>query len=247
MIYWKNRLRVWIGRAAGWLFPRGACCLCCGDPRRAGEEDCLCDACREKLKEWRVPAAACERCLSPVTPGKPCAFCGSPMMRPIEAVFSPYRFGGETRQLIHQLKFNACEEAAPLLAQAMADALPRRDFDCVVPVPRHPLRLRQRGFNHTLLLGRELSARTGIPVEELLRRDRHHAPQSRLPMKRRAANVRGAFSCVGDPAGKRVLLLDDVRTTGSTACACAQTLLDAGAESVCLCVSAVVYRKARGG
>ena len=243
MISWKNCLHVFKDRAAGWLFPRGACCLCCGDPRQAGEEDCLCDACREKLKEWRVPAGACNRCLSPVTPGKPCAFCGSPMMRPIEAVFSPYRFGGETRQLIHQLKFNACEEAAPLLAQAMADALPRRDFDCVVPVPLHPLRLRQRGFNQTLLLGRELSACTGIPVEELLRRDRYHAPQSRLPMKRRAANVRGAFSCVGDPAGKRVLLLDDVRTTGSTACACAQTLLDAGAESVCLCVSAVVYRK----
>ena len=168
------------------------------------------------------------------------------MMKPIEAVFSPYRFGGETRALIHALKFDACEEAAPLLAQAMADALPRRDFDCIVPVPLHPTRLRQRGFNQTLILGRGLSARTGIPVQELLRRDRYYAPQSRLPMKRRAANVRGAFSCVGDPSSKRILLLDDVRTTGSTACACAQTLLNAGAESVCLCVSAVVYRKKRG-
>ena len=243
----KSRLRAWMDRAAEWLFPRGACCLCCGDPRRASEEDCLCDACREKLKEGRVPAGACNRCLSPVSPGKPCAFCASPMMKPIEAVFSPYRFGGETRALIHALKFDACEEAAPLLAQAMADALPRRDFDCIVPVPLHPARLRQRGFNQTLILGRELSVRTGISVEELLRRDRYHAPQSRLPMKRRADNVRGAFSCIGDPVGKRVLLLDDVRTTGSTACACAQTLLNAGAESVCLCVSAVVYRKARGG
>ena len=243
----KSRLRAWMDRAAEWLFPRGACCLCCGDPRRASEEDCLCDACREKLKEGRVPAGACNRCLSPVSPGKPCAFCASPMMKPIEAVFSPYRFGGETRALIHALKFDACEEAAPLLAQAMADALPRRDFDCIVPVPLHPARLRQRGFNQTLILGRELSVRTGISVEDLLRRDRYHAPQSRLPMKRRADNVRGAFSCIGYSVGKRVLLLDDVRTTGSTACACAQTLLNAGAESVCLCVSAVVYRKARGG
>jgi ComF family protein len=247
VILWKKRLRVWIGRAAGWLFPRGACCLCCGDPRRASVEDCLCDACREKLKKIRVPAGACNRCLSPVTPGKPCAFCASAAMRPIEAVFAPYRFGGETRQLIHQLTFNACEEAAPLLAQAMADALARRDFDCLVPVPLHPLRQRQRGFNQTLLLARELSARTGIPVRELLRRHRYHAPQSRLPLKRRADNVRGAFSCEGDPAGLRVLLLDDVRTTGSTACACAQALLDAGAESVCLCTCAVVYRKARRG
>ena len=238
----KSVLHRFAETASGWLFPRGALCLCCGDPRRASAEDCLCDACREKLKAKRVPAAACSRCLSPLSPGKPCAFCASKVMRPIEAVFAPYMFAGETRQLIHQLKFNACEEAAPLLGQAMADALPRRDFDCIVPVPLHRLRLRQRGFNQTLLLGRELSARTGIPVMELLRRDRYHAPQSRLPMKRRAENVRGAFSCIGDPAGKRILLLDDVRTTGSTACACAQTLKNAGAESVCLCVSAVVYR-----
>ena len=84
----KSRLSAWMNCAAGWLFPRGACCLCCGDPRRASEEDCLCDACREKMKEWRVPAGACNRCLSPVSPGKPCAFCASPMMKPIEAVFS---------------------------------------------------------------------------------------------------------------------------------------------------------------
>ena len=156
MIPLKSFFRVLTDLAVGWLFPRAACCLCCGDPRRASAEDCLCDSCREKLKEWRVPAGACDRCLSPVTPGKPCAFCASRMMKPIETVFSPYRFGGETRALIHQLKFNACEEAAPLLAQAMADALPRRDFDCIVPTPLHPLRLRQRGFNQTLLLGREL-------------------------------------------------------------------------------------------
>ena len=85
---WKNGLRAIKELIAGWLFPRAARCLCCGDPRRASEEDCLCGACREKLKEWRVPASACERCLSPVTPGRPCAFCASPMMRPIEAVFA---------------------------------------------------------------------------------------------------------------------------------------------------------------
>ena len=240
---WKtyiNRIKEW---ANGLLFPRAACCLCCGDPRRASEEDCLCDACREKLKALRVPATACDRCLSPVTKGKPCAFCRSPMMKPIEAVFSPYRYADEARRLIHALKFDACGEAAPLLAQAMADALSRREFDCLVPVPLHPRRLRQRGYNQALLLCQELSKRTGIPVKELLRRDKYKKPQSLTPMGRRMANISGAFSCAGEATGLRVLLVDDVRTSGSTAHACAKALLGGGAESVCLCTAAVVYRK----
>lgn len=239
----KTALKKWKACLDEWLFPRGACCLCCGDPRMADERDCLCDICRERLKALRVPAQACNRCLSPLVRGKPCAFCASKMMSPIQAVFAPYRYGGEARRLIHALKFDACGEAAPLLTEAMADALPRRDFDVLVPVPLHPRRLRERGFNQTLLLCEELSKRVGIPTEEALARVRWQTPQSLTPLSRREKNVMGAFSCPEGAAGKRVLLVDDVRTTGSTAFACAKTLKEAGAESVCLCVAAVVYRK----
>lgn len=242
-----SEFSAWLRRAgnriAGWLYPRAANCLICGDPRNASLQDCLCDACRERLKTWRVPPQACDRCLSPVSKGKPCAFCASPMMKPIEAVFSPYRFGGEVRQLIHALKFNACGEAAPLLGRAMAESLSRREFDCIVPVPLHEKRLRQRGFNQAALLCQELSKETGIPVQELLRRDRYRRPQSKTPLKRRSENVSRAFSCAENAEGLRVLLVDDVRTSGSTAHACAKTLLKAGAESVCLCTAAVVYRR----
>ncbi|MBR3108862.1 MAG: ComF family protein [Clostridia bacterium] len=228
---------------SGLLFPHAACCLCCGDPRRADAADCLCAACREKLKSMRLPPEACERCLSPVKRGKPCAFCRSPLMKPIEKVYAPYRYGAESRRLIHQLKFNQCEEAAPLLGKAMADALPDRDFDCVTPVPLHRFRLRRRGCNQSLLLCRELSARTGIPTLELLQRNRYHRPQSLTPKALRQKNVANAFSCVKNVEGLRVLLVDDVRTTGSTAFSCAKTLRDAGAESVSLCVATVVYRR----
>lgn len=242
-----SEFSAWLRRAgnriAGWLYPRAANCLICGHPRNAALQDCLCDACREKLNNWRVPPQACDRCLSPVSKGKPCAFCASPMMKPIEAVFSPYRFGGEVRQLIHALKFNACGEAAPLLGRAMAESLSRREFDCIVPVPLHEKRLRQRGFNQAALLCQELSKETGIPVQELLRRDRYRRPQSKTPLKRRSENVSRAFSCAENAEGLRVLLVDDVRTSGSTAHACAKTLLKAGAESVCLCTAAVVYRR----
>ncbi len=225
------------------LFPHAARCLCCGDPRRADVSDCLCPVCREKLKRLRVPPEACERCLSPVKRGRPCAFCRSPLMKPIHKAYAPYRYGDESRQLILRLKFDRWGEAAPALGQAMADALADRDFDCVTPVPLHRVRLRQRGFNQSLLLCRELSARTGIPTLELLRRDRYHRPQSLTPRALRQKNVANAFSCVKDAEGLRVLLVDDVRTSGSTAFSCAKTLMDAGAESVSLCVTAVVYKK----
>ena len=234
-----KKLGAWLGDM---LYPRASHCLCCQHPRLA-EEDCLCSRCRERLKQKRVPPEACDRCLSPVKAGRPCVFCRSREMRHIARVYAPYRYGGEVRQLIHAFKFDACGEALPLLADAMLSALPRRDFDCLTPVPLHKRRLRQRGYNQALMLCQALSERTGIPTEELLERRRYRMPQSRLPLKRRSANVEGAFAARGEIEGKRVLLIDDVRTGGSTAAACAKTLVEAGAKQVSLCVCAVVYRR----
>ncbi len=225
------------------LFPRAGCCLSCGDPRRADKDTCLCPFCTEKLKRETVPDGACPRCLQPLKKGKPCAFCRSPMMRSLKNVYAPYIYADVSRRLIHQLKFNACEEAVPLLSTAMARALNQRDFDCICPVPLHPRRLRQRGFNQSLLLARALSEETGIPVLELLSRNVYRRPQSLSDRKERQENVRGVFACQKDPAGFRVLLLDDVRTSGATAQACAEALLKSGADSVSLCAAAVVYKK----
>lgn len=241
---WKS----WGKQAKKWtlslLFPRGANCLGCGDPRRASPKDCLCPACREALDALFVPAGACNRCLSPVRAGRPCAFCRSSVMKGISAVYAPYRYAGVVRSLIHAFKFNACDEVLPLLGDAMTQALVCRDFDCIVPVPLHPRRLRQRGVNQSLLLARALTERTGIPTREaLLARVRYQKPQSRTPLSERRFHVAGAFSCPQGAAGLRILLVDDVRTSGSTAHACVKALLDGGAESVSLCVAAVVYRK----
>ena len=229
------------------LYPRAANCLCCNDPRRAALEDCLCPDCREALIRLRIPPESCDRCLSPVKRGEPCRFCQSPVMAPLQAVYAPYRYAGQARELIHAFKFQSCDEALPILCREMARALARRDFDCIVPVPLHPKRLKRRGFNQAERLANGLSCEVGIPTVDLLRRDRYRRPQSRTPGKDRRQNVEGAFSCRGDVKNLRILLLDDVRTTGSTAWACADALMKAGAKCVALCVCAVVYRRQRGG
>ncbi|MBR6186936.1 MAG: ComF family protein [Clostridia bacterium] len=239
----KDAARRVYQRGLDLLYPRGACCLICGHPRLASAQDCLCEACREALKAYRVPPQACERCLSPVEKGKPCAFCRSEAMRSIERVFSPYVYGSPVRSLIHAFKFTACGEALPLLVSPMLDSLKIRDFDCVTPVPLHPKRLRQRGFNQALLLGQSLSKETGIPLAPLLLRTRYRRPQSRTPLRSRARNVQDAFSCPSSAKGLRVLLLDDVRTSGATAGACAKALMAAGAQSVSLLTCSVVYRR----
>lgn len=225
------------------LFPRGANCLCCGDPRRADPSDCLCSSCRMELEEKAVPPQACNRCLSPQKQGEKCTFCASRVMEHIERVYAPWRYAGGVRSLIHAFKFNACDEAVPLLADHMADAIPDRDFDCIVPVPLHPKRLRYRGVNQSLLLANALAVRLNLPVIELLQRDHYRRPQSRLSARDRQLNVAGAFSCRYSPEGKRILLLDDVRTSGNTAHFCARALMESGAENVRLCTAAVVYKR----
>jgi len=117
-------------------------------------------------------------------------------------------------------------------------------FDLIVPVPLHRSRLRQRGFNQSALIAREVGRLLGRPVaEDLLRRVRRTRPQVELHASQRAANVRDAFAAVEAPALQRktVLLIDDVLTTLATCEECARVLVDAGAKTV------YVAGVARGG
>lgn len=225
------------------LYPRGANCICCGDMRRASEIDGLCPDCREKLEKLIVPAFVCNRCLSLMGKGEACRFCSSPAMQNIDRVFSHYIYKDEVRKLILAFKFDGCDEALPTLADGMALALQSHSWDGLVPVPLHKLRLKDRGVNQSLLLARELSRRTGIPVQDCLVRTVYRRAQSRTRHEKRRANVQHVFACPQDVTGLRLLLIDDVRTTGSTADACAAELRKAGAAEVSLCTAAVVLRR----
>ena len=243
--------RVW-DAVQNLVWPKGSLCLVCGDPRRASTESGLCPACEDALMAERVPASACHRCLSNTYHSRDCPFCAAGGMKGIDQAFAPFRYRPYSRQLVISVKFRANDEAVPFLAKHMAQSLWDRDFDCMIPVPLHKRRQRERGVNQAAVLARAVSGLTGIPCREgLLTRFRETRPQAGLDRQKRAGNVRGAFTALQSGAlkGKRVLIVDDVRTTGATARACAKALRDAGCEKVCLltacCTSGSRGRRSR--
>ena len=116
-------------------------------------------------------------------------------------------------------------------------------FDAVVPVPLHWRKRWSRGFNQAELLARPIAKRRQIPVLRALRRKRSTEVQATLAVAGRRRNVQGAFEARLNVAGKRILLVDDVMTTGATASACAMALKRAGAKSVSLVTVARVDRR----
>ena len=204
------------------LFPQEAACHLC-ERATEGEGRILCSACEAALRALRIPA---QDALS--------------LHEPLSACISAYFHDGEARRLCHLLKFRWDAAAARPLAEGMAEALALSGFmgtvDGTAPVPVHPSRLRERGYNQAALLARAVCGHTGLVLwEEALARTRHGASQITRSREERLTALAGAFVADGvQVAGKRVLLIDDVLTTGATAAACAQALLDAGATRVCL-------------
>lgn len=140
--------------------------------------------------------------------------------------------------MIQCLKFrhrqNLAGLLAPLLAGTFFESWQREEFDIIVPVPLHPKRSRERGFNQAALLSRGLARHLALPVREnVLARIRRTAPQVGLADSERRSNVRGAFQCRRRAiTEQRVLLIDDVMTTGATAASATEALMSGGALRV---------------
>ena len=152
-----------------------------------------------------------------------------------DALFCPLYYEGEAADAIRELKFSAKPGIARHLAKLMAEVVPADRFDCIVPIPMHHSGIRKRGYNQAELLARYLSEETGVPLRIFLRKIRKTPPQHTLSAEERAVNLKGALSLAQNatPDGLRILLVDDVVTTGSTMTAAAEILREHGAASVC--------------
>ncbi|HUP02626.1 MAG TPA: ComF family protein [Bryobacteraceae bacterium] len=152
------------------------------------------------------------------------------------------------RELIHLYKYDKIQSLAGPLGSLLAEALPLDEgFDAVAPLPLHWRRRWQRGFNQSELLARAVARRRGVPLVRALRRVRATSTQAGLSNAGRRDNVAGAFACRPNRRreieSKRILLIDDVMTTGYTASACAQALRRAGASRVALLTLARADRR----
>ena len=212
--------------AADLLYP--PVCAGCAQPGTR-----WCPACQAAAIE--IHSSVCPVCGQPQAGFSFCPNC-SRSLPAFTALRSCLLFQGAVRQALHRLKYYRDLGVGEVLAGYMTAALRRLNWpvDGVVPVPLSAAHLRQRGYNQAAFLALPLALRSGLAYRPaMLRRSRPTTSQVRLSMAARQENVRGAFSA--DPrlaAGRVVLLVDDVATTGATMDACAAALLSAGASRV---------------
>lgn len=207
------------------LFPLE--CLGC---RKEG--DVLCPSCLAGVIRLNQPY--CRLCAHPGQ-SSPCVSCRESPLE-VDAIRAPFLLGGSIQEAVHALKYRNLRAAAPRLGELLGEFLTasRIPGEVLVPVPLHSSRRRQRGYNQSELLAREVSKTTGIRVDNgLLARVRNTPPQvGTAGRAERRRNADGSFQAVAGLKGAAIIVVDDVATTGSTISACASALKSAGAASV---------------
>ena len=211
-------------------------CAACKSPLEALDELRVCASCIKKIRPNPLPwCKSCGRALTNAS--DICAECRKKRFS-FERAYSAYTYEDALKELIHQFKYRNRLSLAKILSNLMIDfvmdntgVVDKIDLVTYVPLPNN--RLRKRGFNQSKVLAAKLSERFGIALGDLLEKTRATRPQSELSRDRRLVNVKGAFRAKEPyPVNKRILLVDDVMTTGTTLDECSRVLVDSGAKSV---------------
>jgi ComF family protein len=226
--------------ALGFIYPNA--CQLCGKERATAAEGFVCSRCWQQVRFIKPPF--CNRCGLPfqgaLTATFECTNCRDVKLH-FRSARSAVSASGAVLEVIHRYKYKRAFWFEPFLADLLIrEALPElrgQKWDWIVPVPLHPAKKRQREFNQAERLATFLSAATKIPMDTtLLKRVTATKTQTKLTRQERAENMRNAFVMQNRRKlnGERILLFDDVFTTGATTDACAKVLLAAGAGEVCV-------------
>ena len=227
-------LRKLLSGVFDWIYP--PVCAGCGEPGAL-----LCESCRGNLHT--VGEHFCSKCGKPLKKGSRCRLCRTHEFRFLSSR-APYIYDGPAAAMIKSLKYNGNLSLVPLLADLLSEFWMNLnwDIDIVIPVPLSQERRAQRGFNQSEMIAKAFAGRTGLKADpRALMKIRHTAQQVGLSAEQRQENLHNAFAAENILIrGKRILLLDDVMTTGSTFAECSAVLLDGGARSVnCLSIATV--------
>ena len=222
----------------GFIYPN--VCQLCGGQRATSSDGFVCSNCWKNVRFIKPPF--CRRCGLPfqgsLTTEFECSNCQDLKLH-FRSARSAVKLDGAVREVIRRYKYNRALWFEPFLADLLIrEALPnlrQEKWDYIVPIPLHPAKKRQREFNQAERLATFLSAAAGIPMDTtLLKRVTWTQTQTKLSRDKRAENMRNAFAMRKNRKlkGERILLFDDVFTTGATTNACAQVLLAAGAGEI---------------
>ncbi|HYC33784.1 MAG TPA: double zinc ribbon domain-containing protein [Gemmatimonadales bacterium] len=223
-----ERIAAGLEQVERWLLP-SACVLCDGPVPEREDDALVCGLCRSR---WRaVPDPLCARCGQPAFGDLECRICVA-WPAGLDRARSAVWLAGGAHRAVHLLKYEGWWRVADAMAEAMVRLEPLTGRVCLIPVPLGARRLRSRGYNQSERLAAALGARLGLAVRtDLLARGRETTTQTALTPDERQANVAGAFTARGRMP-ERVVLVDDVFTTGATLAAAAAALAAAGATSV---------------
>lgn len=231
----------WLDTVMGFIYPE--VCQICGHGHATAPEGFVCASCWQNVRFIKPPF--CSRCGLPfqgdITHAFECTNCLELDLHFSSARSAVVAEKGPVLDIIHRYKYQRQLWFEPFLADLLireaAPALARENWSMIVPVPLHSAKEREREFNQAERLALHLSRATKIPLNtKLLQRVEPTQTQTRLTREQRAKNVQKAFALQpgADLAGGRVIVLDDVFTTGATTSACAKVLRAAGADDVCV-------------
>lgn len=217
------RMQRMLARVGAWiddlLFPEDVLCLCCDHALGEDAQEGICAGCRRALGQIARRQEALE------------AQESRPLPEGIDYIHAAFVYEGPARRLIHRLKYESVRAAAVPLAARMA-YLPSGEEEIIVPVPTDRRRLSRRGYNQATVLAQQIADTLGMQMQEALVRVDARRPQTGLSAKERQQNVAGCMAASHAVNGKRVLLIDDVYTTGATLREAARALRKSGAKSV---------------